>query len=253
MIPSRDEAVDPARRLEGARNRMSSRMNAVHDASLEGTLALEQADVTSDEVLAEALNGSHVAFAKLYTIYSKRLYRTIIAITRDSQDAEDALQETFLRAYLALHTFEGRSNISSWLTRIAINSALLILRRRRARPEILFDPQPDSTTEAVVVEIKDSAPNPEEVYAQGQRRLILSRALRSLNPHLLSPLQMQMRTGSSMKEIGRALNISEAAVKTRIHRARVKLSTSCGQCDCWTSKRPNIHQGSVAAKKGQQL
>lgn len=228
-------------------------MIAMHDADVESAHAFEQGDARDDELLAEALRGSHPAFAKLHTIYSRRLYRTIAAITKDPHDAEDALQETFLRAHLALHTFEGRSNVYSWLTRIAINSALMILRRRRARPEILFDPQPDTTSEAVFVDLKDSAPNPEEAYCQRQRRIVLFRAIRNLSPHLRRPLQMKMKRESSIKEISRALNISEAAAKTRLHRARLKLSTSCRDFEGWIPNSSTGHQRSSLLKKGKQL
>src|ERR1700733_5819150 len=78
-----------------------------------------------------------VAFEELHAIYSKRLYRTIVAITKNSDDAEDVLQDTFLRPYSAYATSEGRSSIYSWLTRIAINSALMVLRKRRVRCEFL--------------------------------------------------------------------------------------------------------------------
>lgn len=80
---------------------------------------------------------SSACFAELYATYSRRLYNTIFAITKNHEDAEDALQETFLRAYTGIHAFEGRSAIYSWLTRIAINSALIVLRKRRVRPELL--------------------------------------------------------------------------------------------------------------------
>jgi len=195
---------------------------------------LGQTEGRDDESAVDTLTGSHSAFTDFYAAYSRRLYQTIVAITRDSQDAEDALQETFLRAYLGLHTFEGRSNVYSWLTRIAINSALLILRRRRARPEILFDPCSDVRTQGIFVNLKDSAPNPEELYEQRQRQTILFRSIRNLSPRLRRPLQMQMRRESSIAEISKALRISEAAVKTRLHRARTKLSISCPEGE-WSS------------------
>lgn len=177
----------------------------------------------SDIVLA-AQAGSCEAFAKLYALYSRRLYKTIFTITRNPADAEDALQETFLRVYSAIHTFEGRSNIYSWLTRIAINSALMIFRKRRVRAEILFDPLPDAGSEYCSFEIKDHAPNPEQVYDLQQRRINLLLAVRNLKEHLREPLQMRMTTERPIKEIGRALNLTEAAVKTRLHRARRQLS-----------------------------
>lgn len=161
---------------------------------------------------------------ELYVAYSRRLYRTILAITKNREDAEDVLQETFLRVHLALHTFEGRSTIYSWLTRIAVNSALMNMRKRRARPEILFDPQPDSYAEALTFEGRDSSPNPEEACDLLQRQARLLEAISALSPGLRRPIQMWMRRETSIKEIGRALNLTVAAVKTRLHRARLRLS-----------------------------
>ena len=116
-----------------------------------------------DDPLVTAVQaGVPEAFAQLHAIYSPRLYRTIITITKNPDDAQDALQETFLRAHLNVHAFEGRSSIYSWLSRIAINAALMILRKRRARPEVSFDPQPDDRYETIFFEPEDPAPNPEE-------------------------------------------------------------------------------------------
>jgi RNA polymerase sigma-70 factor (ECF subfamily) len=150
-----------------------------------------------------------------------------MSITRNPADADDVLQETFLRVYLALHTFEGRSSFYSWLTRIAINTALMTLRKRRTHPEILFDPQPDAQAERLCFEVQDSAPTPDQVYDLRHRRVTLIRAIRNLDARLRRPIQMRMVTGNSMKEIGRALHISVAAVKTRLHRARRQLSDAC--------------------------
>jgi RNA polymerase sigma-70 factor (ECF subfamily) len=167
-----------------------------------------------------------VAFEELHAIYSKRLYRTIVAITKNSDDAEDVLQDTFLRAYLARESFEGRSSIYSWLTRIAINSALMVLRKRRVRCEFLFDPQPDERGESISFEVRDSAPNPEELCVLHQHQLKTLHALRRLRPHLREPIRMQLTHGWSIREISRALDISEAAVKSRLYRARQRLSAT---------------------------
>jgi RNA polymerase sigma-70 factor, ECF subfamily len=199
-------------------------MNGENHSALLNVHTIMRPVLRDNEIVSAVQAGSCEAFTELYALYSRRLYKTIIAITRDPADAEDALQETFLRAYSAIHTFEGRSNIYSWLTRIAINSALLVLRRRRARAEILFDPESGAGSEFCSFEIKDYGPNPEEAYDLRQRRVNLLRAVRKLKDHLRTPLQMQMTKGSPIKEIGRALNISEAAVKTRLHRARRQLS-----------------------------
>ena len=177
-----------------------------------------------DDLASAARKGSPDAFTALHANYSRRLYKTVLAITKNPEDAEDALQETFLRAYLALHTFEGRSNIYSWLTRIAINSALMILRRRRARPETLFSPQPDPQADALYFEVKDSGPDPEQVYDLHQLQATLLREIRRLKPKLRQPIQMQIAQSSSIKEISQALDLSEATVKSRLHRARQRLS-----------------------------
>jgi RNA polymerase sigma-70 factor (ECF subfamily) len=199
-------------------------MNGENRSTLSNVHTMNGSCGQNSEIVSAAQAGSCEAFSELYALYSRRLYKTIIAITRDPADAEDGLQETFLLAYSAIHTFEGRSNIYSWLTRIAINSALLILRRRRVRAEILFDPQPDAGSEPCSFEIKDSAPNPEQIYDLRQRRKNLLRAIDKLNDHLRAPFEMQMIKGSPIKEISRSLNLTDATVKTRLHRARRQVS-----------------------------
>jgi RNA polymerase sigma-70 factor (ECF subfamily) len=184
----------------------------------------DQTMAAIDDIVSTARAGSSEAFHELHGLYCRRLYRTIVAIMKNPQDAEDALQDTFLRAYLAIHKFEGRSNIYSWLTRIAVNSALTILRKRRARVEVLFGSHVDGQLETLLFEVKDSSPNPEEAYELDQRRLETLRAIGRLDPHLQAPIGMQLTHGSSMREISRALNITQAAAKSRMYRARQRLS-----------------------------
>jgi RNA polymerase sigma-70 factor (ECF subfamily) len=209
--------------------------------------AVERVIAPVDDIVAAAQAGSPAAFEKLHSLYSGRLYQTILSITRNPHDAEEALQDTFLRAHLAIKKFEGKSKIYSWLTRIAINSALMILRKRRVRPEVLFDPQPDVRCEAITFEVRDSAPNPEELCILHQHQHRTLRAIRHLSPHLRVPLRMRLTRGWSIREISRALNISEAAVKSRLYRARLRLSTAHelnafvrskkGHAGAWQAKR----------------
>jgi RNA polymerase sigma-70 factor (ECF subfamily) len=188
---------------------------------------MERAIAPHDEIVSASEGGSPVTFEELHAVYSRRLYKTTVAITKNPEDAEDALQDALLRAHLALHTFKGGSSIYSWLTRIAINSALTLLRKRRARPEVLFDLQPDDRGETIFFEVRDSAPNPEDAYDLHQRQLQTLRAIQLLEPGLQAPIRMQLMHGWSLREISRALKISEAAVKTRLHRARRRLSAMC--------------------------
>jgi RNA polymerase sigma-70 factor (ECF subfamily) len=187
---------------------------------------LEPVTTPLDDIVLAAQAGSSAAFAELYSTYSRRLFQTILSITRNPHDAEDVLQETFLHAYLAIKTFEGKSKIYTWLTRIAVNTALMVLRKQRVRPEVLFDPQPDDRSETITFEVRDTAPNPEELCVLHQCQLKALRAFRRLRPYLREPIWMRVTHGRSIREISRALNISEAAVKSRICRARKQLSTS---------------------------
>jgi RNA polymerase sigma-70 factor, ECF subfamily len=202
-------------------------MNIAEQAIPMSVHNMERASAPRDEIVSASEAGSPVTFEELHAIYSRRLYRTIAAITKNPEDAEDALQDTFLRAHLALHTFKGGSSIYSWLTRIAINSALTILRKRRARPELSFDSQPDDLCGPVSFEVKDSALNPEEAYDLRQRQLQTLQAIHLLEPRLQAPIRMQLVHGRSLREISRALSISEATVKARLYRARRRLSATC--------------------------
>jgi RNA polymerase sigma-70 factor, ECF subfamily len=206
----------------------SAQALAVPTSFLDQTV--EQVIAPIDEIVAAAQSGSPAAFGELHSIYSRRLYQTIYSITRNPHDAEEALQDTFLRAYLAIKTFEGKSKVYSWLTRIAINSALMVLRKRRVRSEVLFPPQPDDRGEVMAFEVRDPTPNPEELSILHQRQHRTLRAIHRLSPHLRVPIRMQLTRGWSIGEISRALNISEAAVKSRLYRARLQLSTSRGDC-----------------------
>lgn len=198
-------------------------MDVQNCATATNSLPVQEMFAAGNEIVAEARAGSSKAFAELYALYSRRLYKTIFAITKHPEDTEDALQETFMRACLAIHAFEGRSTVYSWLTRIAINSALLVLRKRRARGETCLDPLQEDQVETPVPEVKDLAPNPEQSYDLRQRRLILARAVRTLDSCLRGPVEMRIENDASLKEIGQRLKISEGAVKARLYRARVQL------------------------------
>jgi RNA polymerase sigma-70 factor, ECF subfamily len=178
------------------------------------------------ELVAAAKFGSSAAFEELRSRYSRRLYRRIQSITRNHEDSEDALQETFLRAYLALDSFEGRSQFASWLTRIAINSALMVLRRRRRRAEVSLDPPSESGEPAVVIDVRDTALNPEQLYDQRQRCYCALHAMSKLDNNLRTPMTIWIERECSIREVARTLDLSVTAVKSRLHRARKRLARS---------------------------
>ena len=201
-------------------------MNCPDSISSPGSLLQHPYPTRDLELVAAAQTGSAAAFAELRDIYSPRVFRTILAITKNREDAEDALQDAFLRAYLALKNFEGRANFYSWLTRIAINSALMLLRKRRARPEISLAPVTEHPEESLPQEFRDTAPNPEQVCEQRQHQVRLMRAIRKLEPRLRVVVEIQMKQDCSVRDIAKKLEISEAAVKSRLYRARARLTAS---------------------------
>jgi RNA polymerase sigma-70 factor (ECF subfamily) len=178
------------------------------------------------ELVAAARIGSNAAFEELRSRYSRRLYRRIQSITRNHEDAEDALQETFLRAHLALDSFEGRSQFASWLTRIAINSALMILRVRRRRAEVSLEPPSESGEPALAIDVRDTALNPEQLYDQRQRCYCALHAMSKLDNSLRTPMTIWIERECSIKELARTLDLSVTAVKSRLHRARKRLARS---------------------------
>jgi RNA polymerase sigma-70 factor (ECF subfamily) len=189
--------------------------------------SLEESRAMRDrKLVAEAQAGSSDAFAQLQCLYRRRLFNTIVAITKNREDAEDALQDTFLRTYLALRHFEGRSTVYSWLTRIAINSALMIIRRRRVRGEVFFDSLSDERDGNHPLEVKDTALNPEQMWTQQQRWADVLYAIGRLEPKLQAPIQVLLARECSMREIAQTLDITVAAVKARLHRARRSLSST---------------------------
>ena len=204
--------------------------------------------VRSEYLVTAARAGSSTAFAELREIYWQRIYRQLLTITKNREDTEDALQDAFLRAYLALHTFEERSSFYSWLTRIAINSALLILRKRRTRFELSFDHPNDVEEDNSVFEFRDAAPSPEQICVHRQRCARLLGSIVKLQPRLRQVIELQMKQNCSIREIAQALNISEAAAKSRLVRARARLTASIFKSPHGKIKvvSRSVHEGSAA-------
>jgi RNA polymerase sigma-70 factor (ECF subfamily) len=190
-------------------------------------LPRSQDDSAGEIALVEAARaGCNAAFGELRNLYAHRLYKRILSITRNREDAEDALQDTFLRAYLALSTFEGRAKFSSWLTRIAINSALMTLRKRRMRSETSFEQHLDASEEVATFDVPDLAPDPEQACDQRQRSHAMRQAIECLGPHFRTPINIWLSHDYSVKDIAEHLGISVACAKTRLHRARKSLIRS---------------------------
>ncbi len=173
----------------------------------------------TDEVLvAAAKSGNHPAFVELWKRYSNTAFKTAYRITGNRDDAEDVIQDAWMKAYVHLNTFDGRAKFSTWLTRIAINSALMTLRRRRAHPETSMEITDGETWQPR--EIADPAKDVEELYARHETAERLRRAICRLQPALRDVVEIHQSNDGSVKEIAELAGISVAATKSRLLRAR---------------------------------
>jgi len=172
---------------------------------------------------ATARSGETGALDTWYRAHAQKLFCTVRRITRNHEDAEDAVQDAFLRAFLHLQSFDGRSTFSTWLTRIGINSALMILRKRRNSREVM--PAKDSESESSW-EATDSEQNPEQEYVEQERLRLLRGAIAGLRPSIRRALEIHTLQGRSIEEMAAEIGISVCAAKGRLFHARAALRKS---------------------------
>ena len=173
----------------------------------------------TDEVLVAAAKlGDCAAFAELWERHSNMAFRMAYRIIGNQDDAEDVVQEAWMKAYVHLKTFDGRAKFSTWLTRIAINSALITLRKRRAHPETSMEVTDGKTWQHW--EIEDTTKDVEELYARHERVERLRRAICRLQPILRNVVEIHQSNDRSVKEIADLAGVSVAATKSRLLRAK---------------------------------
>jgi RNA polymerase sigma-70 factor (ECF subfamily) len=185
-------------------------------------------DTCDLHLVAAAKEGDHQAYAELCRRHSQRIFRTLLRITGNIADAEDTLQEALLNAYIHIGGFEGRSAFSSWLTRIAINDALMLLRKRRSQPVYGFEVDPE-TDDFKLPEPKETSQNPEESCIQNALENELAQAILYLPPNLRVVMQIRYREDAPVAEIAKMLGISKSAVKSRLARARLQIRDRLGE------------------------
>jgi RNA polymerase sigma factor (sigma-70 family) len=179
---------------------------------------------TEGELIAAAKDGNGSAFGILCERHAEMILRVTFRITRNREDAEDSVQDSFLSAFVHLKDFDERSRFATWLTRIAINSALGQLRKKRGIREIAIDePNPISSETKPKMEIPDRAPNPEEHYGLRERREIVGAAVGRLRSRSRRVVELHQLGEFSVKETARILGISMAAAKARMFHARAAL------------------------------
>jgi RNA polymerase sigma-70 factor (ECF subfamily) len=175
------------------------------------------------ELIARARSGDTGAFSQLISRYEGKIFRLAMNITQNREDAEDVLQEAFIKAYQHLDQFQGNSRFYTWVVRIAVNQALMKLRKRRNDRSVSLDEQIDTGEDMVAREIAAWDPDPEEQYEREELNGILSDAIESLEPIYKTVFTLRDVDGLSTEETAEALDLSIPAVKSRLLRARLQL------------------------------
>jgi RNA polymerase sigma-70 factor, ECF subfamily len=216
--------------------------------SVQDTSVVSDLRVWSEEqLIAAAKTGSRAPFGELCERHAKRVFRVIYQIMRNREDAEDAAQECLLNAFVHLKDFDGRSQFATWLTRIAINAALMKLRKNRGAREVPID-EPNPSSEPVAQrEFRYDAPDPEESCSLRERKQMVESAISGLRPRTRNVVELIHLQECSVRETAEILGISTGAVKSRMFHAkiallRMPLLQSVGSSNCADNLNKEVSQ-----------
>jgi RNA polymerase sigma-70 factor (ECF subfamily) len=174
-------------------------------------------------LVERARAGDAAAFSELVQRYERKIYRLAKHITQNDEDAEDVLQESFLKAYSHLDSFHGDSKFYTWLVRIAVNEALMKLRKRKSDKTVSLDEPQDTGEDLVAREIAVWDDDPEKKYSRDELADILNKAVDSLKPSFRTVFVLRDIEELSTEDTAETLGISIPAVKSRLLRARLQL------------------------------
>ena len=169
------------------------------------------------------------AFELLVERHERRIFLMAQRMTRNREDAEDVVQQSFQKAFVHLRKFEGKSLFATWLTRIAINEALMLMRRKRGSHEVPIEESSTKTESALPLDFRDSAPNPEDSCLDREQEQILSAALNKLRPGIRKAIELRVLDELSTVETALVMGVSVAAVKGRVLHGRRKLRKALSQ------------------------
>lgn len=186
-------------------------------------LSTSPSSVDESALVAKAQAGDTAAFGELVNRYQNKIYRLAKHITQNDEDAEDVLQEAFLKAYEHIGGFQGNSKFYTWIVRIAVNEALMKLRKRKTDRTVPLDEPVDTGEEMVNREIAVWEDNPEQRYSQEEMQQILNEAVQDLKPDFRTVFVLRDIEELSTEETAESLGISIPAVKSRLLRARLAL------------------------------
>jgi RNA polymerase sigma-70 factor (ECF subfamily) len=200
----------------------------IHNA--EPTIACLTDPAAEHMLVVAAKNGDEQAFETLFKRHRQKILRVVLRYAHVREDAEDIVQQSFQKAFVYLDKFEGKSSFSTWLTRIAINESLMLLRHGRARREVSVDDHSEAEGNAASLEISDSSPDPEASYLRRERVQILSETLGNLRPGMRKAIELRELAELSTEETARRMGVSVAAVKGRLFHARKELRERLSRC-----------------------
>lgn len=175
-------------------------------------------------VVQRAIAGSASAQEQLFAYHGDRLYRTAFSIVRNKEDAEDALQDGLFKAFTSLPSFQGQSCFSTWLTRIVINAALMIRRRKSAHPECSLEETLDDQPRQLLNRLVDKRRDPETTCADTETDTLVEEHVGQLSPMLQTAFCLRAIEGFSIQESSHELGIPRTTLKSRFFRARHKLA-----------------------------
>ena len=187
------------------------------------TESVPVAETDELDLVSRAREGDAGAFSTLINRYENKIFRLAMNITQNREDAEDVLQESFLKAYEHLDQFQGNSKFYTWIVRIAVNQALMKLRKRKSDRTVSLDEEIDTGEDVVVREIAAWDPDPEERFSQEELNTILTEAVDGLAPIYRTVFVLRDVEGLSTEETADALDLTVPAVKSRLLRARLQL------------------------------
>jgi len=191
---------------------------------MEPSKMIAATNITSAGLSLEKLRaGDRLEFSRMVEAYSSRLYRLALKMLGNQQDAEDVLQETFIKAFRHLSGFDGRSSISTWLYRIAANEALMLMRKKHLPTISLDEPLEGDKGESEPLQIVDWCCIPEHELMNEEARQQLDKAVQNLPPNLRMAFLLRDIEDLSTQEAADVLGLSENALKTRLSRARLRL------------------------------
>jgi len=210
---------------------MTAQCSETYNQSETGAPPMRSTDARDEYAfLIAAKCGDSAAFDLLCKQSANMVFRVARRMMRNNEDAEDVLQEAFQQAFVHLKSFNGDSQFSTWLSRIAINAALMKLRKKQHLWDMLLDESDETEQPSVRLEVEDRGLNPEQIYSQVERQRILSEAMNELTPGTRKAIELRELDERSGEETAQIMGISVAAVKARVFHGRRQLRERLQHC-----------------------